>query len=80
MRRRLRWLPDMTAVSEISNDGRSATRAVGYERQPWTASGLLPMAGKSSWSVCEYRTVDESAAPCVFLRSRKIGGGEVVRK
>lgn len=59
MRRRLRWLPDMTAVSEISNDGRSATRAVGYERQPWTASGLLPMAGKSSWSVCVDQVLDE---------------------
>ena len=52
--RRLRWLPELTAEHEVSDDGRSltCTRSAGNDALlPWVSGGLLPMVGKSVWTI-----------------------------
>ena len=58
--RRLRWLPELTAEHEISDDGRTltCTRSAGSDDLlPWVSGGLLPNQGKSAWKVRVLRSL-----------------------
>ena len=59
--RRLRWMPELSAFHEISENGRTLTVVHGSDERigtevkthgaPWATGGLLPTQGQSTWTV-----------------------------
>ena len=70
--RRLRWLPNMSAEHLISQDGRSltCTRSPGSDDiLPWVTGGLLPVQGRSAWTIRVLCATNTSLPPASISRS-----------